>query len=215
MQRLLRYRPQAGCWLLLSWTLQSTSLLSVTQTSGSCGFATLCADLPSLRSGCQSFPTFWLARNLIFSFSRVVAWLRDCSGTRILLRRFKTCFSSCSTNSTSCQMDAPTTSTSAPSASRLSKSFQTRLQYYLDKSTPHSTWRWLGLLAFILIYAIRVYFLRGFYIVTYALGIYNLNLLLGFLSPQVDPELEGPALPSRTTDEYRPFIRRLPEFKFW
>ena len=112
-------------------------------------------------------------------------------------------------------MDAPTTSTSGPSASRLSKSFQTRLQYYLDKSTPHSTWRWLGLAAFILIYAIRVYFLRGFYIVTYALGIYNLNLLLGFLSPQVDPELEGPALPSRTTDEYRPFIRRLPEFKFW
>lgn len=113
------------------------------------------------------------------------------------------------------RMDAPTVSTSAPSASRLSKSFQTRLQYYLDKSTPHATWRWLGLLAFILIYAIRVYFLRGFYIVTYALGIYNLNLLLGFLSPQVDPELEGPALPSRTTDEYRPFIRRLPEFKFW
>ncbi|KAK9833653.1 hypothetical protein WJX74_001949 [Apatococcus lobatus] len=112
-------------------------------------------------------------------------------------------------------MDASSTSTSAPSASRLSKSFQTRLQYYLDKSTPHATWRWLGLLAFILIYAIRVFFLRGFYIVTYALGIYNLNLLLGFLSPQVDPELEGPALPSRTTDEYRPFIRRLPEFKFW
>ena len=55
----------------------------------------------------------------------------------------------------------------------------------------------------------------GFYIVTYALGIYNLNLLLGFLTPQVDPELEGPTLPSKKEDEFRPFVRRLPEFKFW
>ena len=55
----------------------------------------------------------------------------------------------------------------------------------------------------------------GFYIITYALGIYNLNLLLGFLTPQVDPELEGPTLPSQREDEFRPFVRRLPEFKFW
>ena len=55
----------------------------------------------------------------------------------------------------------------------------------------------------------------GFYIITYALGIYNLNLLLGFLTPQVDPELEGPTLPSKKEDEFRPFVRRLPEFKFW
>ena len=46
-------------------------------------------------------------------------------------------------------------------------------------------------------------------------GIYNLNLLLGFLTPQVDPELEGPTLPSKGQDEFRPFVRRLPEFKFW
>lgn len=55
----------------------------------------------------------------------------------------------------------------------------------------------------------------GFYIVTYALGIFNLNMLLGFLTPQVDPELEGPTLPSKKEDEFRPFVRRLPEFKFW
>ena len=57
--------------------------------------------------------------------------------------------------------------------------------------------------------------MQGFYIVTYALGIYNLNLLLGFLTPQIDPELEGPTLPSKSEDEFRPFVRRLPEFKFW
>jgi hypothetical protein len=94
-------------------------------------------------------------------------------------------------------------------------------QYYLDRSTPHATGRWLGTLAAAAIYALRVYMVQGFYIVTYGLGIYLLNLLIGFLSPMVDPELdpsaasEGPALPTRGSDEFKPFIRRLPEFKFW
>jgi len=42
-----------------------------------------------------------------------------------------------------------------------------------------------------------------------------LNLLIGFLSPQADPEMEGQALPTKRSDEFKPFIRRLPEFKFW
>ncbi|KAK7347953.1 hypothetical protein VNO80_22496 [Phaseolus coccineus] len=54
--------------------------------------------------------------------------------------------------------------------------------------------------------------------VSYGLGIYILNRLIGFLSPQVDPEIldgEGPTLPSSVNDEFRPFVRRLPGFKFW
>lgn len=91
-------------------------------------------------------------------------------------------------------------------------------QYYLDKSTPHSTYRWIGTLVLVLIYALRVYYVQGFYIVSYGLGIYLLNLLIGFLSPLVDPEMEatdGPLLPTKGSDEFKPFIRRLPEFKFW
>lgn len=95
------------------------------------------------------------------------------------------------------------------------KSISAKLQFYLDKTTPHTNARWIGLAALLTIYGIRVFFLQGFYIVTYALGIYNLNLLLGFLTPQIDPELEGPTLPSKSEDEFRPFVRRLPEFKFW
>lgn len=61
------------------------------------------------------------------------------------------------------------------------------------------------------------------YIVTYALGIYLLNQLIGFLSPQFDPEENGDImgsngdfdLPTSEKEEYRPFARRLPEFKFW
>ncbi|XP_041999579.1 protein RER1A-like [Salvia splendens] len=96
----------------------------------------------------------------------------------------------------------------------LSKLFQ----HYLDKSTPHSLYRWIGTVCLVLLYAVRVYYVQGFYIVTYGLGIYLLNLLIGFLSPLVDPELEpseGPSLPTKGSDEFKPFIRRLPEFKFW
>ncbi|XP_021284801.1 protein RER1B-like [Herrania umbratica] len=96
--------------------------------------------------------------------------------------------------------------------------FSRTFQYYLDRSTPHLAERWLGTLAVAAIYVLRVYVLQGFYIVSYGLGIYILNLLIGFLSPKVDPELEvldGASLPTKDSDEFKPFIRRLPEFKFW
>ncbi|KAK4745712.1 hypothetical protein SAY87_012024 [Trapa incisa] len=96
--------------------------------------------------------------------------------------------------------------------------FSRLFQYYLDRSTPHMVERWLGTLATVMIYVLRVFFVQGFYIVSYGLGIYILNLLIGFLSPKVDPELEaldGASLPTKGSDEFKPFIRRLPEFKFW
>ena len=62
-------------------------------------------------------------------------------------------------------------------------------------------------------------------LVAYALGIYLLNLFLAFLQPKFDPsneaidnEMEDGAagsLPTKQDEEFRPFIRRLPEFKFW
>ncbi|KAA8531897.1 hypothetical protein F0562_006386 [Nyssa sinensis] len=96
--------------------------------------------------------------------------------------------------------------------------FSKQFQYYLDRSTPHTVHRWLGTLALASIYVLRVYYVQGFYIVSYGLGIYILNLLIGFLSPKIDPEIEaldGASLPTKDSDEFKPFIRRLPEFKFW
>lgn len=91
----------------------------------------------------------------------------------------------------------------------------TALQRFLDRTAPHKLYRWLALAAIIGLYAFRVARWGGFYIVTYAIGIYNLNLLLGFITPSVDPELEGPVLPQKQDEEYRPFRRRLQEMKFW
>ncbi|KMZ56162.1 putative Rer1 protein [Zostera marina] len=96
--------------------------------------------------------------------------------------------------------------------------FARAFQYYLDKSKPHSVGRWIGTLVVVLTYVLRVYLIQGFYIISYGLGIYLLNLMIGFLSPKVDPEIEvmdGASLPMKGSDEFKPFIRRLPEFKFW
>ena len=57
----------------------------------------------------------------------------------------------------------------------------------------------------------------------YSLGIYLLNLFLAFISPKFDPSLDQDTdmedgqpspLPTKNT-EFKPFVRRLPEFKFW
>ena len=101
-----------------------------------------------------------------------------------------------------------------PPGMTFKRTFDQRLQHYLDKSSPHVSARWGGLALVMLMYAVRVFLIKGFYIVTYGLGIYNLNLLLGFLTPQFDPETDGPELPTKS-EEFRPFVRRLPEFKFW
>ncbi|XP_052202825.1 protein RER1A-like [Diospyros lotus] len=104
--------------------------------------------------------------------------------------------------------------------SQWSYAISRRYQYFLDKSTPHVLHRWTAFVVFAFIYTLRVYLIEGYYIVTYGLGIYILQLLILFISPQVDPEIQeldddGPTLPTRGSDEFRPFVRRLPEFKFW
>lgn len=78
-----------------------------------------------------------------------------------------------------------------------------------------ASFRYVLLALSLSLYALRVYLVAGFYIITYALGIFLLNLVIGFLSPQDDPDADGFALPSSSADEFKPFVRRLPEFKFW
>jgi len=97
-------------------------------------------------------------------------------------------------------------------------------QAYLDKSTPHVTYRWIGTGVLIFFFFLRILLAQGWYIVAYSLGIYLLNLFLAFISPKFDPSIEqdenmedggAGGLPTKQDDEFRPFVRRLPEFKFW
>ncbi len=105
-------------------------------------------------------------------------------------------------------------SSSGSGLAKLTSKINQRVQVLLDRSSPHIAPRWIALLVCLLAYVLRVFTLRGFYIVSYGLAIYNLNLLLGFLTPQFDADSEGPVLPTKS-GEFKPFVRRLPEFKFW
>lgn len=98
-----------------------------------------------------------------------------------------------------------------------------RFQTLLDKTVPFLLPRWSFSFTMYLIYWVRVWMLQGFHIITYALHIYYLNLFIAFLTPKVDPMtyddvIEGDddqnSLPTHST-EFKPFIRRLTEFKFW
>jgi Rer1 family len=91
---------------------------------------------------------------------------------------------------------------------------------------PH---RWACTVLLLVAFFLRILFAQGWYIVAYCLGIYLLNLFLAFLQPKFDPSLtqdegledggagdgERSSLPTKQDEEFRPFIRRLPEFKFW
>ncbi|TPX50044.1 hypothetical protein SeLEV6574_g01122 [Synchytrium endobioticum] len=102
-----------------------------------------------------------------------------------------------------------------------------RFQKLLDDLTPYTAYRWTFTALTCLAYCLRVFTVQGWYIVTYALAIYLLNLFLAFLQPKFDPAMglaspldddddrEAPGLPMKNDDEFRPFIRTLPEFKFW
>ncbi|KAL1610442.1 hypothetical protein SLS60_002110 [Paraconiothyrium brasiliense] len=120
-------------------------------------------------------------------------------------------------------MDAPEPDTPFSAVTAQTTKYGRMFQAYLDKSTPFTAYRWTGTGVLFLLFAIRILVAEGWYIVAYSLGIYLLNLFLAFISPKFDPSLEQDegmedgtsGLPTKEEDEFRPFVRRLPEFKFW
>lgn len=99
----------------------------------------------------------------------------------------------------------------------------TTYQFYLDKITPFTVQRWAAFYVLVMIFMLRIFWTEGWFIICYTHAIYLLSLFLAFLTPKFDPSLEqelnNESLEEGTStldeDEFRPFIRRLPEFKFW
>jgi len=103
---------------------------------------------------------------------------------------------------------------------KLSNSYQR----ILDTSTPYKLQRWIFAVVLIFLFIFRILTAQGYYVVIYTLGIYLLTQFTLFLSPQLgtfemdimeDDMEDEPTLPLNNDDEFKPFIRRLPEFKFW
>lgn len=100
-----------------------------------------------------------------------------------------------------------------------------KLDTSIALTAPYALQRWIVFGVLFALFLLRVFVSQGWYIVAYALGIYLLNILLLFLSPRIDPALDPDldlesetidnVLPTHNDEEFRPFIRRLPEFSFW
>ena len=95
-----------------------------------------------------------------------------------------------------------------PANENVIESMKKKWQYVMDKLSPQIALRWAIFSGTFFIYFLRVYLAGAWYIVTYALGIYLLNQLIGFLSPQLDPEEDGVdiSLPVTEKEEYRYLI---------
>ena len=88
-----------------------------------------------------------------------------------------------------------------------------------DKIIIYRKSRWLAVAILSIIYFIRVFYKKGYYALTYCIGIHFLNSFIGFISPLDDPEDElgedNSYLPQRSNEEFRPFQRKIREFSFW
>ena len=107
-----------------------------------------------------------------------------------------------------------------------SLNFFTKINIYInaikDKIIIYVAERW-GIIAILLLfYFIRIFICKGYYALTYCIGIHFLNSFISFISPLNDPEDEelnlnndNSFLPIKNNEEFRPFQRKLKEFQFW
>lgn len=96
------------------------------------------------------------------------------------------------------------------------------IQMYTDKIVPKRTERWGVAILLFLIFILRILIKQTHFLVTYIVMLYILHGLINFLTPKdaeypdiFDDFEKDFELPANIDNEFRPFIRRLPEFQFW
>ncbi|ELP93159.1 protein RER1, putative [Entamoeba invadens IP1] len=86
---------------------------------------------------------------------------------------------------------------------------------FLDRVTPYTKTRWGIFVVTLLLFIYRMVHFHKYYIYAYTSGIYILFQFVAFLTPISIDDTGDPLLPDATGAEYRPFMRRLSEKKFW
>ena len=89
-----------------------------------------------------------------------------------------------------------------------------------DKIIIYKAERWGVVALLAVLYFIRMFRTKGYYALTYCIGIHFLNSFIGFISPLDDPEEEqlnngDSYLPQKNNEEFRPFQRKVKEYSFW
>jgi hypothetical protein len=91
-----------------------------------------------------------------------------------------------------------------------------KLESLVLRTKPYLLYRWLILFVLAIAFFLRLSLGHRFYTIGYIVGLYFINCLVLFVSPKLDPDLYGrDALPTVGHGDYRPFVRKLPEFVFW
>eukprot|EP00055_Hartaetosiga_balthica_P003043 m.6240 g.6240 ORF g.6240 m.6240 type:complete len:202 (+) comp2564_c0_seq1:93-698(+) len=110
---------------------------------------------------------------------------------------------------------------------KLTKTFLMRYRVFRDAITPMVIPRWVFFALSLVGFTVRIWITSGWYIVAYGLGIFLLSQMIDFLTPKFNPtsidlettggEGNDMTLPTTSQDEeeFRPFVRKLPEWKFW
>lgn len=96
------------------------------------------------------------------------------------------------------------------------------LQYITDKLVPHVYPRWAIKALLTLLYSVRVVSSMSHAFITYCLGIYLLHSFILFVTPK-DENIPDPFEniqeeiynPKNIDNEFRPYVRKMPEFNFW
>jgi hypothetical protein len=91
-----------------------------------------------------------------------------------------------------------------------------KVEALILRTKPYLLYRWLVFVILAIVFLLRLILENRFYTIGYITGLYFVNCLVLFLSPKLDPDLYGrEALPTVGDGDYRPFVRKLPEFVFW
>lgn len=100
--------------------------------------------------------------------------------------------------------------------------FELLSQYVSDHLSPLIYPRWISTALLLLYYIRRITIIKTHSVVTYFIGVYLLHATILFLTPKdeniPDPfeNVEDESYNPRNIDnDFRPYVRRLPEFDFW
>eukprot|EP00927_Polykrikos_kofoidii_P075853 TRINITY_DN72343_c0_g1_i1.p1 TRINITY_DN72343_c0_g1~~TRINITY_DN72343_c0_g1_i1.p1 ORF type:complete len:211 (+),score=30.93 TRINITY_DN72343_c0_g1_i1:65-697(+) len=90
--------------------------------------------------------------------------------------------------------------------------FAARWQPVVDRLVPWLFCRWISFAALLAGFCARVLVIQRHFLIAYVLAICLLNQLMLFITPAMEDD--GLPVP-HNSDEYRPFLRAISEFKLW
>lgn len=91
-----------------------------------------------------------------------------------------------------------------------------KVQMYVLDTKQYTLQRWLTVLIIVFAFGLRVVFTGRYIYAAYILGVYFLQSTVFFVSPKIDPETEKNEANSLPTgSDFKPFVRKLPEFLYW